>query len=546
MRKSFDRSGTEPVPNKLAYQLIAVFLLLHFLLIIFTFGDYGMSFDQPLLHEYGDSVVRFFSSLGHDYITAHAENIQYYGGLFELSAKAIEALTRLGWLEARNLTSALFGLLGIWATFRLGKIAFGPAVGLTAALFLTLTPAYYGHQFINPKDLPFAALYVLSLSYIVTMALDFPHLRLTDTIKTGLSIGAALGVRAGGLILFGLMAVGLCAGILWDLSGTDRRILIRKLLTTGLRHGCIILVLAWSVMLLSWPFAWKRHFWVPFIKVPFFRAPFVALQEFSHYPWTGTVFFEGRQLKPSELPPQYLLTLLANGLPEFIPAGWLLGLVAALRIRSAGLLGFDRKSLATCIIFLAGVGPLAGAILVHALLYDNFRQVLFTLPPLIILSAAGVWAFVRSIGIEAVSLAVFVLYLLGILVTVADMRALHPYEYTYFNHLIAGGLSQANQRFELEYWGTSFREAAVWLNRYYRPPGISEIVYSSNAGPEQTDYYMRSLHPGDVRFRRSGEGERANVYLLLRRGRQQSEVSWGRIIHTVGREGVSFLDIVEP
>jgi hypothetical protein len=119
-----------------------------------------MSWDQPGLHEYGEYVVRFLSSLGHDSIITHAPNIQYYGGFFELLSKAVEALTHLGWLEARNLTSALFGLLGIWGTFRLGKTAFGPTAGLTAALFLTLTPAYYGHEFINPKDLPFAALYI--------------------------------------------------------------------------------------------------------------------------------------------------------------------------------------------------------------------------------------------------------------------------------------------------------------------------------------------------------------------------------------------------
>jgi hypothetical protein len=534
--------------NQHAHQLIAVFLGFQFLLIIYTFRDYGMSMDQPGLHQYGESVVRFFLSFGHRAVTAQAQDIRYYGGLFELSSKGIEGLTRLDWLEARNLTSALFGLLGIWATFRLGTTAFGPMVGLTSALFLTLTPAYYGHQFINTKDLPFAALYALSLCYIVNMALDFPHLRLKDTIKAGLSIGAALGVRAGGLILFGLMGVGLCAAILWNLSGTDRRILTRKLLTTGLGHGGIVLALAWSVMLLSWPFAWKRHSWGPSVKVtlPFLKAPFVALQEFSKYPWDSTVFFEGHLLRPSELPSHYLVTLFANCLPEFILAGWLLGLVAALRILRAGDLTFDRKSLAAFILFVAGVGPLASVILSHALLYDNFRHVLFTLSPMIVLSAAGVWALARSLANQRVLLALVVLYIVGIVTTIADMRALYPYEYTYFNHLIAGGMLQANQRFEMEYWGTSFREAALWLNTYYRPPRISEIVYSSDADPELTDYYMRRLHPGDVRFRRASQGEKANVYLFLRRWRQQSEITWGKVIHTIGREGVSFLDIVEP
>jgi Dolichyl-phosphate-mannose-protein mannosyltransferase len=314
-----------------------------------------MSWDQPGLHEYGESVVRFYSSLGHD-TTAQTHELRIYGGFFELSSKAIEVLTHLGWLEARNLTSALFGLLGIWAAFRLGTTAFGPMVGLTAALFLTLTPAYYGHQFINPKDVPFAALYVLSLSYVLTMALDFPDMRLTNTIKAGLSIGAALGVRAGGVILFALMAGGLCASVLWNLSGRDRRILTKKLLTTGIMHGCTVLVLAWCVMLLSWPFAWKRHSWLPFFGMPYFKAPFVALKEFSKYPWNSTVFFDGRLLKWSDLPSHYLVTLLANCLPEFILAGWLLGLVAALRIRSAGHRALNRTSLAWLILFVAGVG----------------------------------------------------------------------------------------------------------------------------------------------------------------------------------------------
>ena len=56
----------ELMSNKLANQLVAVLLGLHFFLIISTFRDYGMSWDQPGLHEYGQTVVRFYTSLGRD------------------------------------------------------------------------------------------------------------------------------------------------------------------------------------------------------------------------------------------------------------------------------------------------------------------------------------------------------------------------------------------------------------------------------------------------------------------------------------------------
>jgi hypothetical protein len=530
---------TAPMSNKRVFYAVAILLVCHFLLIIFTFSDYGMCWDQPGLHKYGQAVMRFYASLGHDTAVRH-EVLKIYGGLFEIVSNAVESFTHLGWLEARNLTSALFGLLGVWAAFRLGAIAFGPIVGLTAALFLTLTPTYYGHEFINPKDIPFAALYLLSLRYIVEMGLDFPDLRWSTTVKAGLAIGATLGMRAGGIILFPLLIGTLLVSLLWNIKGSDVRILVRTLLTRGLPHSVGILVLAWMVMLLSWPFAWKAHF-----GKPFFRAPFVALKEFSNYPWNSTVFFEGRLIRWNELPPNYLITLFANCLPEFILAGWLLGMIALPRVCYPRQKALNSKSLSGVVLFVAGAAPLAVIMLEHAPLYDNFRHVLFALLPLIILAAAGVWAFLESFQNETIRLVCIIAYTLAFLTTIADMRALHPYEYTYFNRLIAGGMEQANRRFEMEYWGTAFREAAIWLKEYYRPSGVSEIVYDTNALQEMTDYFVQESPAEGVKLRHPVAGEKVNVYLFFRRRNQLTEPEFGHIVYTIKREGVPFLDIVE-
>ena len=100
------------------------------------------------------------------------------------------------------------------------------------------------------------------------------------------------------------------------------------------------------------------------------------------------------------------------------------------------------------------------------------------------------------------------------------MWALHPYGYTYFNRLVAGGMQQANKRFEMKYWGTSFREAAIWLKQNYRPPGQVEVIYDSNALREMTDYFMQELPAEDPKFRFPAAGEKAKVYLFFRRGNQ--------------------------
>ncbi|HEX3444939.1 MAG TPA: glycosyltransferase family 39 protein [Chthoniobacterales bacterium] len=542
---------TEPQAGKLASRALIVLLVCDFLLIIFTFRDYGMSWDQAPTRAYGESVVHFYSSLGQDTTarTRDPNNAYLYGGLFEILSPGVERLTRLGWPEARNLTSALFGLIGIWAAFRLGAIAFGPIVGLSAALFLSLTPVYYGHAFINPKDIPFAALYALSLSYVLGLALEFPELRWSTTVKAGLAIGGALGMRVGGLILLPLLAGSLLASAFWNLKRIEVRAVGKKLLTSGVAHFGAVLICAWLVMLFFWPFAWKSHKGIPFFGVPDFRAPFVALQEFSKYGWLGRVFFEGHLLRPSELPAHYLLTLFANSLPEFVLAGWILGIIALVRGFYQRRRVLTRTSLSATIIFVAGAAPITAIIVSHALLYDNFRQVLFTIPPLIVLSAAGVWAFARTFQNQMIHLVLVIGYTLGIVTTVADMRALHPYEYIYFNRLIAGGMEQANQQFEMEYWGTSFREAALWLKQYYRPPGVSEIFYSLSPPfvvPELAEYYLQQPADDGVKFRRVLESEKPHVCLMLRRGRQYLDIPSGHIVHTVKRQGIPLLEIVEP
>ena len=45
---------------------------------------------------------------------------------------------------------------------------------------------------------------------------------------------------------------------------------------------------------------------------------------------------------------------------------------------------------------------------------------------------------------------------------------LHPYEYAYYNSF-AGGVGGAFRTFELDYWGTSYREIALELNRIAPP-----------------------------------------------------------------------------
>src|SRR5512132_3377102 len=137
----------------------AVLLVVLLALVATTFLDYGITADEGVQQRYGRRIVRWYATLGHDRAATEANNLFLYGGAFELVVQAAEAFSPLGVYDTRHLVNALFGVAGIAGAWGLGRLLGGPPAGFLSALFLALTPGYYGHCFANPKDIPFAALY---------------------------------------------------------------------------------------------------------------------------------------------------------------------------------------------------------------------------------------------------------------------------------------------------------------------------------------------------------------------------------------------------
>jgi hypothetical protein len=81
--------------------------------------------------------------------------------------------------------------------------------------------------------------------------------------------------------------------------------------------------------------------------------------------------------------------------------------------------------------------------------------------------------------------------------------SLHPYEYIYYNRFI-GGVDGAANRFELDYWGTSYREAAEYVNQV-APPNATVWL----EGPAALfQLYARE----DLKTYSTNEAERADHY----------------------------------
>ncbi len=430
-------------------------------LILLTFPHYGITWDEELQSQYGLAIVDYYASGFKDQRFAEIFNLYLYGGMFDGLASLIDRLTPFRIYETRHLLNALFGLLGLWGTWRLGRRVSGERVGLLALVITALTPMYYGHMFNNPKDIPFAAAVIFTIEAMVRIYQNLPHPPLKLVARLGLFLGLMLGVRVGGVMIVAFWLATLGLGFLSRL--TTRNILQSAI--SYLRIVLPVLLLATMVMFVCWPWAQQDPL----------HNPWKALVQFSNFPQDVEVQLAGVTYRSTQLPWYYVPLYFLVQLPEYFLGLLLASIPFAYRVyhkRSPA----QRLGLLT--VALSIIVPLAYAMLRHPALYDAVRHFLFVVPLLAILIACGAYEAVRAARLLALKHhrlhACDTLLLLGIVLTigwhVSVLIRLHPYEYIYVNSFF-GGPSGAFGKYELDYWGSSFKEAAADLQQLVQKEG---------------------------------------------------------------------------
>jgi hypothetical protein len=330
--------------------------------------------------------------------------------------------------SARDLDLYLRPLL---ATFWAAVTFFCLTLAWTALLFLPSMPRLRQHLWTN------------ELRPYTRILSDCLHNR--DFVIFSIILGLTIGIRVMGIAAFGLVGI-----------------FLFKKLGRGVFFPLIAsLLLALPIVFVTWPYLWAE----PLLRL------FIVLRVMLKFPWPGQVLFGGAYYAGNELPRTYLPTLFGIQLTEpllllaLIGLGWAVWRIV--RKKGTGEI---------LVLALLWVGlPLAAAMLGHPYLYDNFRQMLFILPPLFLLAGLGLES-VLGYARQPMVRAGIVLAL--VIPSVYAMTVLHPYEYVYYNSF-AGGVSNAFRRYEMDYWCTSFREAAAYLNAN-APQNAKVIVWGQN------------------------------------------------------------------
>ena len=439
------RRSVERTCDDLAILVLAVVSLIA----SFTFRDYGLGWDDYTHAEYADLLLRMYGSGFKDTGALSFANLFMYGGGFDMAAALLHKIIPLELFETRRLLGAIVGVIGLAVTWRLGRRVAGPLAGLAALLLLALCPTFYGHMFMNPKDAPFAVAMVILMLGLVRLAEEYPSPSPRTILIVGLGAGLSIGSRIlGGLALL-YAVIGFVPLIVDDVRSHGAREAVG-------RFGRVVhlllpgLILGYLVMGLIWPWS---------IIEP--GNPFRALTYFSHFfekPWKE--MFDGALVSVPDMPWSYLPTLFALQLPEVLLGLCLAGAVIAMTSLSRTDQSPRRKTI-LLMLTLAAALPLLVAIVKRPALYNGIRHFIFVIPPMAVLGGVAFaslmdWLRVNHRGAQAAALAIF---LFGLMLPLAEMIRLHPYQYAHFNY-IAGTVRAADDRYMLDYWGLALKQAS--------------------------------------------------------------------------------------
>ncbi len=529
-------------PNKLK-QLFLAIAGLGLIWMLWAGQGTGINGDDRMQNEYEQALMSWYSSGGADTTALNLPKtkMHYYGGLFEVISGATNRMLgndspeMEGYHRVRHIWNALFG----WTAIFFAALIVGALSGWEGAilgfLVLFLSPRFLGHGVMNPKDIPFATGYIMSLYFILAWLKSIPKPSWKTIAGLSVGLGIALGVRSGGLILiaiFGLFAV------LHFIANRTITSNLKQKFGRYLIWGIVPTLSGLLITLAFWPFALQS----PVQNIS------ASLSELSNYGVNIRLLFNGAMVFAQNLPLDYLPRWVFVTVPLFVLFGWLAGLVF---LRGM----FQRYgTLPMLMLGFAFLFPFIYVMYKGSTLYDGWRHMIFPYTAGAVLSSLGIIHLYRHFG--------NIRWMKPTVLGLVGFMALDPLffvvrnpflSYIYFSP-VQGGIAGALGEYETDYWGISIKQGIEWLESegIIHEGMTEEVTIASNFGYQLDKYLTRfgdKVKPVYVRYRQRHDAE-WDYGLFQSRfidGSYIRQGSWppGPTVHTINVNSTPVLAIVK-
>ena len=432
--------------------------LLFFLLFIYTVtGIYlsittGISHDEyheQLNWEINFAAIKSFFTNGDTNILLNY-NDKYHGIGFHFVSQPLQVLLNNfvsnlnkvsvhgGFLISKHaVVFLLFSISGIFFYFLCLKISQNTNFSILAVFIYLLYPYFFGHAQINPKDMPFLSIWIISsyfyLTIIENLFLEKKDIKKVIILLSFLTAYLA-SIRISGLIIFVEFIIGLL--ILFNL----KKIKLVDFLKKNLINFFIFLLLFLLFIYILNPIFWKN-----------------PLELFKSIQWMGKYYNDvctitlGKCVKSLNLPSSYYFVWFFFKLPILIIVGFFLFPFVEKKIFknniSAIYYGTFLFTFLT-ILFIFIVKNIA--------IYNEIRHIMFLLPMIIIISLVNIFYFNKILYYFVTTIVVIFF--------IFENYSTNPYQYTWLNSFAK--FTNIQENFEIDYWGISNKNLQKKIIKY--------------------------------------------------------------------------------
>jgi len=461
--------------------VVAVFFLSFLTLGLSIHKDYGVHWDEYQNQYFGTRWLNYIHKTISERHISSPKFIKYrkhdwvHGPAFEIFLSFIQK-DILGITNprkiifARHLFTFLTFYLGVFFFYLLCKIHFRNwKTGLLGGLFLILSPRIFAHSFYNSVDIPFLSFYIIGIYALLKLLDKKTYLWV---IFCALVSAVLIDIRIIGVSLSIYVFVFLLIELSKDKKGLIKTIKILLL---------YILFLIVFIVIFQ-PLLWEN----PLVKIT------EILKHAKEVSWSWPVLYLGKYIRGNSTPWHYPLVWIAISTPLIYIFYFLIGFLFSMKSLvkpSENPLEKRNNLVFTLWVFL----PLIFSMGFKIGLYDGRRHLFFIYPAFLIFSLEGfIFLFrylkerLRGLNYRITNVVLLTVTMYGLLNVVYFMICYHPYQNTYFNALAGRDMKEVKSKFELDYWGLSYKQALEYIVRTDHSPSI-KIFVSNLPGKDNTN-----------------------------------------------------------
>ena len=438
----------------------------------------GLSWDE-LFHYYNGKVrFDYLISIGKNKNFNFSNNI-FYPGFFDTLSYAITFLIKKintnllleYFVQVRHIINFSFTLFGLVGLYKFTILFFNKETSLLTIIFILINPFFFGHSGINPKD---TIIFFSFIWFIYFLCKYLIENKIKYFFLLSLFVGFGCGVRLSFIgIIIPILLIGLFYKIKFSKNFNFKTLIVEIVL---------FFIIVNLIIISTWPHVLEGGLRIYYDTI-------IKSFNWSEVPFYGVL--NGDVYEIRKTPSSYFYNFFFFRMPFYSSFLIIFGFLITILYKQQLFEIYGRRLLEKIyLIFFVIFFPLSVSILMKVNLYDNIRLFLFILPFISILNAIILIFIYNNYKKNIFLKFCFIGFTILLGLFFYRFSYLTPYQYTYINYSYMN-LEKANNKFEHDYWNTSFKELVDELETKYEKEQLRDMKFTSCGGdPRVLSYYL--------------------------------------------------------